>query len=92
MSSSLAILHINTRLQEGVLVHPMLSIIVTVQRYNSVMKQHDNKHSQQLQRHLEHCQRVYNQMKDDGSWPWQDQPDSTLSEDLVESGDTPDIV
>jgi len=49
------------------------------------MKKYDNRHSKQVQRHLDHCQRVYNQMKQDGTWPWKD---STLLEDLVESDDT----
>jgi len=85
MSIILAILHINTRLHEGVLVHPVLSFIETWHPYNSFMKKYDNRHSRQVQRHLERCQRVYNQKKRDGTWPWKDQPDSTLLEDLVES-------
>ncbi|WP_157733426.1 hypothetical protein [Antarctobacter heliothermus] len=37
-----------------------------------------------LQRHLDLCQRSFEDMLRDGSWPWLDSPNS---EDLVESKD-----
>lgn len=40
--------------------------------------------SPELEAYLRLCKRVYERMEEDGSWPW---PDSTLSEDLVESED-----
>jgi len=34
-----------------------------------------NQHNQQLppevERHLKHCQKIYNRMVKDGRWPWQ---------------------
>ena len=42
-----------------------------------------------LTRHLELCQRVFEDMMRDGSWPWRD---SQISEDLVESEDNHDDV
>lgn len=42
-----------------------------------------------LNRHLELCQRVFEDMMRDGSWPWRD---SLNSEDLVESeGNNDDV-
>lgn len=38
----------------------------------------------QLQRYLRLCQRIYERMEAEGSWPW---PDSTDAEDLVDSED-----
>lgn len=42
-----------------------------------------------LTRHLELCQRVFEDMMRDGSWPWRD---SQKSEDLVDSKDNDDNV
>ena len=41
-----------------------------------------------LLRYLELCQRMYERMERDGTWPWKHSADSTLSEDLVESKDS----
>ena len=41
-----------------------------------------------LERYLELCQRIYERMERDGSWPWktaQPESDSTEPEDLVDS-------
>ncbi|WP_284375171.1 hypothetical protein [Amylibacter marinus] len=40
-----------------------------------------------LEQYLALCQRMYERMEREGSWPWADDPDSTLGEDLVESED-----
>jgi len=37
---------------------------------------------ERIQRHLEICQRVYERLLAEGTWPW---PDSTESEDVIES-------
>lgn len=42
-----------------------------------------------LERHLDLCKRVFEEMMRDGSWPWRD---SQNSEDLVESEDNHDDV
>ena len=51
---------------------------------------HDDKPDKQeqpeLERYLALCQRIYERMERDGSWPWADSP---KSEDLVESEDNP---
>ena len=41
-----------------------------------------------LEAYLELCQRLYERMLRDGTWPWRD---SQNSEDLVESEDTNDV-
>lgn len=42
-----------------------------------------------LERYLALCQRIYERMEREGSWPWSDSPNS---ENLVESEDNqPDI-
>ena len=41
-----------------------------------------------LERYLELCQRIYERLERDGTWPWKtDIPktDSTISEDLIDS-------
>ena len=45
-----------------------------------------------LERHLELCRRVYLRMLADGTWPWENHPDSPKSEDVIESEDTSDDV
>ena len=48
-----------------------------------------------LERYLELCQRIYERMVRDGTWPWKtDIPidDSTLSEDLVDSESPPEDI
>ncbi len=46
-----------------------------------------------LERYLRLCQRLYERMEADGSWPWKSTPtDSTESEDLVESDSEKDDV
>ena len=43
---------------------------------------------QQFQRYLRLCQRIYERMEAENSWPWKtEDPDSTDPEDLVESED-----
>jgi hypothetical protein len=44
-------------------------------------------HDPRLERYLELCQRIYERMERDGTWPWKHNADSTLSDDLVESED-----
>ena len=42
----------------------------------------------QLERYLELCQRMYERMERDGTWPWKKdipESDSTLSEKVVDS-------
>lgn len=39
-----------------------------------------------IQRHLELCQRIFERLLAEGTWPW---PESQNPEDLVESKDTP---
>lgn len=41
-----------------------------------------------LEQYFEICQRVYEQMERDGTWPWES--DSPNSEDLIESKDSSD--
>lgn len=41
-----------------------------------------------LERYLELCQRIYERMERDGTWPWKSdipEPDSTVSENLIDS-------
>lgn len=45
--------------------------------YPDQMKENDH-----IRRHLEICQRVYERLVAEGKWPF---PDSTESEDLIES-------
>jgi len=42
-------------------------------------------HDKRLAIHLELCQRIFERMQREGSWPWKDEPDSPNPEDLVES-------
>lgn len=42
-----------------------------------------------LNEHLELCKRIYERMLRDGSWPWANASDSTLSDDLIESDSNP---
>lgn len=42
----------------------------------------NNEMPPELERYLTLCQRIYERMERDGSWPWADSP---KSEDLVES-------
>ena len=39
-------------------------------------------HDERLERHLELCKKVYERMKDEGTWPW---PDSQNFDVMVES-------
>jgi hypothetical protein len=43
----------------------------------------------ELEQYLALCQRIYERMEREGSWPWGDEkpndPDSTLGENLVDS-------
>jgi len=45
-------------------------------------------HDERLALHLELCERIYERMLREGSWPWRNNPDSQNSEDLVESDDS----
>lgn len=45
-----------------------------------------------LERYLELCQRIYERMERDGTWPWKHSDDSTLSQEVVDSGDNPPLV
>jgi hypothetical protein len=45
-----------------------------------------------LQRHLDLCRRMYLRMLADGTWPFEEEPDSPKSDDMVESEDTDDDV
>ncbi|MBO6726105.1 MAG: hypothetical protein JJ911_10640 [Rhizobiaceae bacterium] len=48
-----------------------------------MQKNHDhNELPPELERYLRLCQRIYERMEREGSWPWRD---STESEDLVDS-------
>jgi hypothetical protein len=40
-----------------------------------------------LERFLELCQRIYERMERDGTWPWKQGNDSTLSQNLIDSDD-----
>ena len=42
-----------------------------------------------LKKHLRDCERTYKQLLRDGLWLWEDSP---ILEDLLESGDIPDII
>jgi hypothetical protein len=48
-----------------------------------------------LERYLDLCQRIYERMERDGTWPWKQQStpeDSTLSESLIDSdSQSPDL-
>lgn len=39
-----------------------------------------------LEQYLLLCQRIYERMEREGAWPW---PDSTESEDVIDSDDNP---
>lgn len=47
---------------------------------------------ERLEQFIELCKRVYERLERDGSWPWPEEPDSTVSDDLVESKDNPQNV
>ena len=49
-------------------------------------------HDPRLERYLELCQRIYERMERDGTWPWKQTEDSTLSEKMIDSGDNPSDV
>ena len=51
-------------------------------------------HDEHLERYLRLCRQIYERMEREGTWPWppMEDEDSTLSEDLVESKDNPEIV
>ncbi len=52
-----------------------------------------NKHNElspQLERYLALCKRTYEDMERKGTWPWKDELDSTLSEDMIDSDDNPE--
>ncbi len=44
----------------------------------------------ELERYLALCKRTYEEMERDGTWPWKDELDSTLSGDMVDSDDNPE--
>ena len=44
-------------------------------------------HDKRLAIHLELCERIFERMQREGSWPWKHEHDSPKSEDLVESED-----
>ncbi len=46
----------------------------------------------ELERYLALCKRTYERMVREGTWPWSNEPDSTHSEDLIESEDNPESV
>ena len=46
-------------------------------------------HDPRLERYLELCQRIYERMERDGTWPWKHNADSTLSEKVIDLGDNP---
>ena len=48
-----------------------------------------------LERYLELCQRIYERMERDGTWPWKTNvptDDSTLSENLIDSDSPPEDI
>jgi hypothetical protein len=50
--------------------------------------ENDNDHNElppELERYLALCQRIYERMERDGTWPWRD---STDAEDLIDSKDS----
>ena len=51
------------------------------------MQNQENHIPPELERYLALCKRVYERMEREGSWPWGQSDDSTLSGDLVESED-----
>jgi len=44
---------------------------------------------QHLERHIEICKRIFEDMQRDGSWPWADSPNP---ENLLESEKSPDKI
>lgn len=53
------------------------------------MQNHHNNLPPELERYLALCERVYQRMIREGTWPWKDDPDSTDGQDLIESEDNP---
>ena len=53
-------------------------------------KPNHNELPPELERYLRLCQRIYERMEREGSWPWA--TDSTESEDLVDSEGNPNDV
>ena len=52
-------------------------------------------HDPQLERYLELCQRIYERMERDGTWPWKTdipEADSTLAGGMVDSESDPPSV
>ena len=45
--------------------------------------------NEHIERHLDLCRRVYLRMLAEGGWPWSDDPESSKSEDMVESESNP---
>ena len=57
-----------------------------------VHMQHSDNLPPEFEQYLALCQRVYERMEREGSWPWKTGWDSTLPDHLVESESTHDIV
>ena len=66
------------------------SFIKTCQRYNSCMDNNYHEMPPELERYIALCKRIYEDMERDGTWPWKDETDSTLSDDMVDSGNNPE--
>lgn len=81
----------NARLHETVSLHIPTSLVVRSTPYHCDMH-HRSKLPPGLEQYLNLCQREYERMEREGSWPWKQLTDSTLSGHLVESEDTHDIV
>jgi hypothetical protein len=47
-------------------------------------------HNEHLEEYLAICTAVFERMKREGTWPWS--ADSTLSGDVIDSGDNPEPV
>lgn len=80
-----------TRLQQTVQAHIPSSLVLRFTQYHCSMHR-QSKLPPGLEQYLDFCQREYERMQRDGSWPWRQSDDSTLSDHLVESEDTHDIV
>lgn len=55
------------------------------------MQKHNNVLPPELERHLALCKRTYERMVQDGTWLWpiEEEADSHVSQDVVDSGHTP---
>lgn len=64
--------------------HARPPLVLRLVAYTASMPNENNNLPPELERYLALCQRIYERMEREGSWPWED---SSKPENLVESKD-----